>query len=82
MPLSQFYCLLELSCGMSQDRMSLPGHSLAAEKRELSGGSAATSCASAGTTSAREAESKEIREVYLLNSNAGGTHTQNYILNF
>lgn len=43
---------------MSQDRMSLPGRSLAAEKRELSDGSAATSCASAGTTSTREAESK------------------------
>lgn len=41
---------------MSQDRMSLPGRSLAAEKRELSDGSAATSCAPAGTTCAREAE--------------------------
>lgn len=58
MPLSQFYCLLELSCGMSQDRMSLPGRSLAGEKRELSDGPAATSCASAGTTSTGEAESK------------------------
>lgn len=58
MPLSQFYCLLELSCGISQARMSLPGRSLAAEKRELSDGSSATSCASAGTASTREAESK------------------------
>lgn len=58
MRLSQFYCLLELSCGMSQDRMSLPGRNLAVEKRELSGGSLATSSASAGTTSTKEAESK------------------------
>lgn len=58
MLLSQFYCLLELSCGMSQDRMSLPGRSLAAEKRELSDGSAAASSVCAGTTSTREAESK------------------------
>lgn len=43
---------------MSQDRMSLPGRSLAAEKRDLSDGPAATSCASAGTTSTGEADSK------------------------
>lgn len=58
MLLSQFYCLLELSCGMSQDRMSLPGQSFEAEKRELSDIAAATLCASAGTTSTGEAESK------------------------
>lgn len=57
MLLSQIYCLLDVSCGMSQDRMSLPRHSPAAEKRELSHGSAATSSASAGTTSAGRAES-------------------------
>lgn len=57
MPLSQFYCLLERRCGMSQDRVSLPGRSLAAEKRELSG-AAATPPAPAGTTSTRDAEAK------------------------
>lgn len=57
MPLSQFYCLLERRCGMSQDRMSLPGRSLAVEKRELSD-MAAPSCAPAGTTSTRDAEAK------------------------
>lgn len=53
--------------------MSLPGRGLAAEKRDLSDCPAATSCASAGTTSTGEADSKIITEVYLLRSNAGGT---------
>lgn len=57
MPLSQFYCLLERRCGMSQDRVSLPGRRLAAEKRERSD-IAATSPAPAGTTSTGDAEAK------------------------